>query len=124
VNACWVEQFTYRVYCDVMYQLYQFPRNQHGIVEKKQIYLYLIGKLFRLCGPIHTDGKYVILLRNSLFLYDSCIPKNIHRKFLLLHFYSLLVLFVNYVIKYNNFIFNHLQIFNCLINGVLSFSCL
>ena len=33
VNACWVEQFTYRVYCGVVYQLNQFAGNQHSFVE-------------------------------------------------------------------------------------------
>jgi len=68
VNACWVEQFRYRVYCGVAYQLNQFARNEHGFVEKKQIYICIgIGKLFRFCRPRHTNGKLVISLPYSFY---------------------------------------------------------
>ena len=67
MNACWVEQFIYRVYCDVVYQLKQFARNQQSFLEKKQIYLCIgIGK-FSFCRPRHTNGKHVILLPYSPF---------------------------------------------------------
>ena len=80
----------YRVYCDVAYQLNQFARNQHCFVGKKQIYIYIgTGKLFRFCRQRRTNGKRVISLPFFAFLHNSCIPKNIHNKFLLLHHFLL-----------------------------------